>query len=297
MFRFSDFRFSVILSNQSSPFLCLQFQPWQTISSPVQVSTWHSVGWTAIGNKLCLHRSCWSTAQFEHVEGLSNIWLENAAAKTLQASRMNLWTDIWKPFPACPSSLWLQNNLSFLGTPSFRNNCPECLKALRVHILAHTAGQHKPALWQEPPCHWHRHSWVSTQLLPQLASQPAQSLGWGLPTLLHINLHTKSQHESKLHPNEPIWLQDMGPVPEILFCRLPQSHGSLALCREDKLLHFPIGSRKCTHHRCPQGRSYKERRAQLSVMKETLWGVHPHPHSAADDWEWEIWEMGEHSSS
>lgn len=122
--------------------------------------------------------------QFDPVEGRPNIWLEKVAAKTLQASRMNLWTEIWKPFQACPWCLWLLKNQSPLGTPSFRNNWPACMNALRVLILTHTVGQHKPALLQEPHCHWHKHSWVSTQLLPQLASKPAQSLGWGLPTLL-----------------------------------------------------------------------------------------------------------------
>lgn len=132
-----------------------------------------------------------------------------------------------------------------------------------------------------------------------LSLHPSQLRAWAeiFQPYLHINLNTKFQQESKLYPNEPIWLEDMGRVPEILFCRLPQSHGSLAPCREDKLLHFPIQSRKCIHRRCPRGRSYEESRAQLPVMKETLWGLHPHPCSAAEDWEWEVRETGKHPSS
>lgn len=161
--------------------------------------------------------------------------------------------------------------------------------------------------------------WELTSLLTQLISTPQLSHGNHTATdtnipesqhssssslhprawaeILQSNLHTKFPQESKLHPNEPISLWDTGPVPEILFCRLPQSRGSPVLCREDKLLHFPTGSRRCIHRRCPRGRSYGESRAQLPVRKGTLWGLYPHPPSAAEEWEWELWEMGKHPLS
>lgn len=173
-FRFSDFRFSVILSNQSPPCLCLQVQAWQKDFLLCMALHMIQYGLNSYWEYLCLPRSCWSTGQLEPVQGLPNIWLEKAAAKTLQASRMNLWTDTWKPFLACPWWLWLWKNWSPLDTPSFSNNCPVSMNVLRVHIPTHRVGQHKPALLQEPHCHWHKHSWVSTQLLPQLASKPAQ---------------------------------------------------------------------------------------------------------------------------
>lgn len=208
--------------------------------------------------------------QFDPVEGRPNIWLEKVAAKTLQASRMNLWTEIWKPFPACPWCLWLLKNQSpWALHPSeitgphvwmpweFSSLLTQLVSTSQLSSRNHTAiGTNIPES-QHSSC---------------LSLHPSQLRAWAevFQPYLHINLHTKFQQESKLYPNEPIWLEDMGRVPEILFCRLPQSHGSLALCREDKLLHFPIQSRKCIHRRCPRGRSYEESRAQLPVMKETF---------------------------
>lgn len=171
---------------------------------------------------------------------------------------MNFWMETLNPLLVCPWCLWLLKDWSPLGTPSFTNNLPVCTNAYIVQVPTHTAVQHKPALLQEPHCHGHKYRWVSAQhLTSKTCTQPAQSLDRDFSTLpaLAYRFAQWISTESKLYPNKPSWLADKVAVPEILFYRLPQSHGSLAPCREGKLLHFPIWSRTCIHRRCPRGMS------------------------------------------
>ena len=120
----------------------------------------------------------------EPVKGLPNICLEKVSAKNLEARRMNFWTEILNPFLACPWCLWLLKNWSPQGTLSFTNNLPACMNAYRLHIPIHIAGLHKPALLEEPHCHWQKYLCVSTQhLTNKTCTQSAQSLDWDFPTL------------------------------------------------------------------------------------------------------------------